>query len=348
MTSLEPGRHRIAPRAWFISTAPSLLLSGRWRFRLCASATETTDGFSDPDFDETSWSDIEVPGHWQLQGWGSPAYTNVRLPFPVDPPHVPDENPTGEYRLELEVPDAWPEARSVLRFDGVDSAYTVWVNGTEIGWSTGSRLPAEYDVTHALRPGRNVIGVRVHQWSAASYLEDQDMWWLSGIFRDVRLLARPRDGIDDIFVHADFDHETGTGSLRVETSAGAFISLPELGITDVPAGETRSVGPVVPWSAEVPRRYELLVTTAAETVRLQVGFRTIAVLDGRVTANGRPLLLNGVNRHEWDPERGRALTLDTMRRDVVLMKQHHINAVRTSHYPPDPPSWTCATSSGSG
>jgi beta-galactosidase len=223
----------------------------------------------------------------------------------------------------------------VLRFLGVDSQFTVWLNGTELGWSTGSRLTTEFDVGRLLRAGANELAVRVHQWSPASYLEDQDQWWLSGIFRGVELIARPADAVDDVFVHAGYDHETGTGTLTVESDVPALLSVPELGLDRVdPAGP--HVLAVEPWSAELPRLYDATLTAGGETISLRIGFRTVAIVDGVFTVNGAPVLLRGANRHEWSPERGRSVTAEDMRADVLLMKQHNLNAVRTSHYPPHP------------
>ena len=271
-----------------------------------------------------------------MQGHGRPAYTNVRYPFPVDPPHVPDENPTGEYRRTFDLPPGWTDKQAVLRFLGVDSAFTVWLNGIELGWSTGSRLTTEFDVGALLRPTGNSLAVRVHQWSPASYLEDQDMWWLSGIFRDVTLIARPAGSVDDYFVHADFDHATGAGTLRVDTDVPARLSVPELGLVDVSAEGPHNLPSVEPWSAEAPRLYDATLAAGGENIALRIGFRTVAIHDGRLTVNGKRILIRGVNRHEWNPDRGRAVTADDMLRDVLLMKQHNINAVRTSHYPPHP------------
>ncbi|WP_159944823.1 MULTISPECIES: glycoside hydrolase family 2 TIM barrel-domain containing protein [unclassified Nocardiopsis] len=333
-----PSKGARAPRARFASDAPSLDLNGTWRFRLLDRAPADTDGFEAGGYDDSAWSDLPVPAHWQLHGHGAPAYTNIAYPFPVDPPHVPDDNPTGDYRRVFDLPEGWPGGGAVLRFDGVDSCFRVWLNGTELGFSTGSRLAAEFDAGHLLRPGRNTLAVRVHQWSAASYLEDQDMWWLSGIFRDVTLLARPEGGIDDLTVHASYDHAAGTGTLRVDVAGAedALVSVPELGLADVAAGVEHAVGPVEPWSAEVPRLYEARVRTPGEEARVRVGFRTVEVSGGRLRVNGRPLLLRGVNRHEWHPDHGRAVPRETMREDVLLMKRHNVNAVRTSHYPPHP------------
>ncbi|MEZ0066823.1 beta-galactosidase [Streptacidiphilus sp. MAP12-20] len=326
-----PGAGAIPPRTTADSDAPALSLNGPWQFRL----------------DDGPWTELPVPAHWQLHGHGSPAYTNVSYPFPIDPPHVPDENPTGDYRRSFELPSDWPGtgsdggARTLLRFDGVDSCFAVSVNGTPLGHAKGSRLAHEFEVGELLRPGANTVEVRVHQWSSGSYLEDQDMWWLSGIFRDVTLLARPEPALDDFFVHAGYDHTTGAGSLAIETAgatagSGVRLSIPELGLHDVDPAGPHLIDRVDPWSAEVPRRYDAVLRTERETVRLRIGFRTVAVVDGLLTVNGRPITLRGVNRHEWHPELGRALDRETMLADVLLMKRHNINAVRTSHYPPHP------------
>jgi beta-galactosidase len=322
-------------RSWLRSDAARMSLSGTWSFRLSARADEDLDFVSD-DYLGTGWSPLAVPSHWQLNGHGKPAYTNVRYPFPVDPPRVPDDNPTGDYRRTFGVPDDWPDEPVVLRFEGIDSCARVWLNGVELGITTGSRLPAEFDVTAALRRGRdNVLAVRVHQWSSGSYLEDQDMWWLSGIFREVNLLCRPVGGIDDLFVHADYDHRTGAGTLRVDSSTAARVTVPELGLA-FGTDELVEAGLVQPWSAEMPRLYDATVVSGAETVSLRIGFRRVAIIDEIFTVNGRRVLFQGVNRHEFDPNTGRAVSDEIMERDVLLMKQHNLNAVRTSHYPPHP------------
>ncbi len=257
------------------------------------------------------------------------------LPVPLDPPFVPDVNPTGEYRRSFELADDWPRERAALRFDGVDSVFRVWCNDVEIGWSTGSRLTSEFDVGSLLRAGTNELRVLVHQWSPASYLEDQDMWWLSGIFRDVTLLARPAGGIEDVFVHADYDHGTGAGRLTVDGPSDARVECAELGLRGG-TGSALDAATVEPWTAETPRLYDVIVSTDTEVVRLRVGFRRVETRDGVLTVNGRPIRLRGVNRHEWHPERGRVMDAQTMRADLALMKRHNINAVRTSHYPPHP------------
>ncbi|TDV52152.1 glycoside hydrolase family 2 TIM barrel-domain containing protein [Actinophytocola oryzae] len=316
-----------APRALLHTSAPRLSLDGDWRFRLSPVADVPAD-FVDPEFDDSAWGTLAVPAHWPRHGHGTPWYTNVVYPFPVDPPHPPEENPTGDYRIGFDLPAEFTGRHVVLRFEGVESCARVWLNGTELGFFTGSRLPAEFDVTPAR--GRNVLAVRVHQWSAASYLEDQDQWWLPGIFRSVTLEVR--GDLDDVFVHASYSD--GQGTLLVDASARAAVSVPELGITAF-TGDAVTV-PVEPWSAERPRLYDAVVATDSESVRLRVGFRTVSIADGVLLVNGEPVALRGVNRHEFHPDHGRAVPRETMIEDVLLMKRHNVNAVRTSHYPPHP------------
>jgi beta-galactosidase len=343
--STAPGAGRRAPRADAVSDARTQSLNGTWRFRLSPTAAGTGDAWVADGFDDASWDAMPVPSHWVLEQFTplaggaarrmlgteeGPLYTNTAYPIPLDAPHVPAENPTGDYRLVFDVAGDFGPA--VLRFQGVDSCAKVWLNGEELGWSTGSRLPFELDAP--VRAGRNVLCVRVHRWSSGTYLEDQDMWWLPGIFRDVELLSRPGDAIDDHFVHADFDAATGMGTLRVDASTRAIVEIPELGIR-MPAGEAVTV-PVHPWSAESPRLYRGTLTSAGESVELAVGFRRVEIVGGVLMANGRPVTFHGVNRHEHHPDTGRALDRETMIRDIVMMKRANIDAVRTSHYPPHP------------
>ncbi|GAA4489778.1 glycoside hydrolase family 2 TIM barrel-domain containing protein [Microbacterium panaciterrae] len=348
--STEPGDGRREPRAQRRSDARTQSLNGIWRFRLSPTGAGTGDAFLGEEFDDTGWDEMPVPSHWVLEPFTplaggaarsmrgtpeGPLYTNTSYPIPLDPPNVGPDNPTGDYRLVFDGPEGWDAA--VLRFQGVDSCAKVWLNGTELGWSMGSRLPFEFDAP--LRPGPNVLCVRVHRWSAGTYLEDQDMWWLPGIFRDVELLERPADGIEDFFVHADFDAATGIGTLRVDAwgTDGAIcarVEVPELGV-HAESGETVTML-VEAWSAESPRLYTGVLRTPGEAVELRIGFRRVEVRDGVLLANGAPLVFRGVNRHEHHPDTGRTLDRDTMRQDVMLMKQANIDAVRTSHYPPHP------------
>ena len=350
----EPGSGaRVPPRSRLSTDSASLDLCGEWSFRLWPHADPGEDVWS-PDYDDSDWDRLVLPTHWVLHGdgaYGRPIYTNVTYPFPVDPPHVPDDNPTGDHRRWFTLPDeqAWTDAEQVLlRFDGVESTYRVWLNGAEVGVGKGSRLVQEFDVTPLLRVGDNVLVVRVHQWSAASYLEDQDQWWMPGIFREVTLLARPRGRVEDTWLDAGYDHSTGQGRLRVEVTAAddaypVTLSIPELGLSvrwEHPAELERAaeldVGRVEPWSADSPRLYGAQVASAGERLALRVGFRSVQVDRDRLLVNGRPVVFRGVNRHEVDADRGRVFDVDHARADLLLMKRHNINAIRTSHYPPHP------------
>ncbi|MFB2600292.1 glycoside hydrolase family 2 TIM barrel-domain containing protein [Herbiconiux sp. P17] len=358
LTDTAPGSGARRPaRAWLATDAPTLSLDGDWRFRLLAGAPgtpgasgvlpagEESEAVAGVGFDDSDWRSIPVPSHWVLEGdgaFGRPIYTNVQLPIPLDPPFVPDANPTGDYRRRFELPAGFDGAEAVaLRFDGVESRYKVWLNGVEIGVGSGSRLAQEFDVTEQLQPGENLLVVRVHQWSAASYVEDQDQWWLPGIFRSVTLQARPRGGIDDVWVRAGY--RDGRGTVEVETRGAAFplrLRIPGLGIdrswptaADVAPVE---IAEVEPWSAETPRLYDATVSNDAETVALRLGFRTVEIRGDRFLVNGRKVLFHGVNRHETHPDRGRVFDEDFARADLAQMKQFNVNAIRTSHYPPHP------------
>ncbi len=378
-------RGRLAPRTSFLpyegtrqalSYDPGLSsayrsLSGRWQFHLAPRPADAPAGFWAPGFDAAGWDELEVPSHWQLRGYGNPHYTNVVYPFPVDPPHPPSDNPTGCYRLEVDIDGPWVADRVVLlRFEGVDSAFHVFWDGVPVGFSQGSRMPAEFDVTGLVHAGRNLLAVAVYQWSDGSYLEDQDMWWLSGIFRDVCLLTRPASHLADVRLDALYDPAAGTGLLRVEADVvlrqgvGAGRSgaaapptasrvavecldgdhtmvAGELAVRDGKARGELDCGPVGPWSAEVPRRYEVSLSllaedgTVLEATACRVGFTHIERRDGRFFVNGAAVTFKGVNRHEFHPDHGRAVPMATMVDDVLTMKRHNINAVRTSHYPPD-------------
>ena len=347
-----------------------LCLNGDWRFHLARSPRHTPAGSERPGFDDSAWGLTAVPGMWQMQGHGRPHYTNVAFPFPVDPPRTPHENPTGCHRRRFRVPGAWVDAaagapesrpRCVLRFEGVDAAFHVWLNGAFVGYSQGSRMAAEFDATEHLNPAEeNLLAVAVHQWCDGTYLEDQDQWWLSGIFRGVSLLFRPAAGLAGVCVVAEpladgaaegpaTVRVTGQSGgdevrLRLETASGAALAEP---VTAEPGPDggfeaELSVASAAYWTAETPVLHRLLVSVLGEgggeveATALRVGVRRVRIAGGRIRVNGRPIVFRGVNRHEWDPERGRAVTFAGMVADAVLMKRHNVNAVRTSHYPPDP------------
>ncbi|WP_372632703.1 glycoside hydrolase family 2 TIM barrel-domain containing protein [Cohnella sp.] len=339
---------------WFKS------LNGFWKFKYAERPDLAPEKFYEEGYAIGAWDDIRVPGHWQLQGYGNPHYTDLYYPFPVDPPRVPNDNPTGCYVRQFELPGHWNGRKIAIKFDGVDSAFHVWINGQFVGYSQGSRLTSEFDVTPYVIGGVNRLAVRVYQWSDGSYLEDQDMWWMSGIFRDVYLVAEPaavriadyrvvteldenfRDAILSVRAELAGTLVTGNLKLRLLDAEGAEVAAAESavegGVVDI-AVPVR--GPAL-WSAESPALYHLTLELfdragrLAEAVAQRVGFRTIEVRDGQFLVNGKAILLKGVNRHDHHPDTGRTVSLATMREDVLMMKRHNINAVRTAHYPNDP------------
>ncbi len=374
-------RNRLDPRAYFIphghgdiALSPGrrssrvLSLDGTWNFHLAPSPRQTPENFEDERFDDSQWEQIPVPSNWQMEGWSAPAYTNVNYPFPVDPPRVPTENPTGCYRRSFDLPADWIGRNIRIRFDGVDGTFRLWVNGKQIGMSKGSRVPAEFDISTALRSGRNLLAVEVLQWSDAGYLEDQDMWWLSGIFRSVRLItAGDPVGIEDITLVTDLaeDHASAQvqaqvklinhsqsrarGTLQAKLMDPAGRDMGDAGVDfDMESHENRNLELDLPvdqprlWTAETPELYTVLLVVqdasgqCLEAVCQRIGVRSVGYEDGVLKLNGRPIKLKGVNRHEFHPDLGRALPLETMREDVLLAKRHNINTIRTSHYPPDP------------
>ncbi|AKK10084.1 glycoside hydrolase family 2 TIM barrel-domain containing protein [Corynebacterium uterequi] len=336
VTSLAPGTgHRVPPRSYLRTDADVLSLNGQWKFKLGPTA-------AGPDAD-APWETIEVPSHWVLAAddrYGQPWYTNIEYPFPVDPPFVPDDNPTADYQRSFPFSPR-PGHRYYLRTQGIESLAIIRLNDAEVGTVAGSRLAQELDITEHLREGDNILDIRVHQWSAHTYLEDQDQWWLPGIFRDVEILTRPDGGIEDVWVRADFDLVTGHGILDVELRTENFpvtLSVPELGVTeeiDAPTARIE-VGKVQPWSADVPRLYDVTLANSAETITLRTGFRRVEIRGAQWLVNGKKLRLRGVNRHEFHPEKGRVFDAADARAGLCLMKRANINAIRFSHYPPHP------------
>ena len=349
-----------------------LSLDGRWRFEWAAAPSEAQPGFEAEDFDDSGWELMAVPSHWQLMGEGHdvPMYTNVQWPFAHDGwPRVPgDINPTGSYRRTFELPESWVGDRVYLQFGGIDCVGWVWVNGVDVGYTTDSKLPAEFDISHLVRPGVNTVAVRVVKFAAATYVEDQDMWWLSGLYRSVHIRRAPVVHLRDHRITTRIEPD-GDAVLRVEVdvrgrpdalTAGTFVTARLLDadgdpvLTEPLSGEVRPSGrqrttlvlegrvarPRL-WSAEDPYLHRLELANVGpdgalrETLRASVGFRQVQVVGGQLRVNGRPIVLRGVNRHEFDPDTGRAITTESMIRDIELMKQHGINAVRTSHYPND-------------
>ena len=343
-------------------------LNGTWRFHYALTPIEAPSDFADVTCDDSAWAALPVPSHWQMHGYGAPHYTNVIYPFPVDPPNVPSENPTGSYRRSFHIPAAWSGQRQILRFDGVDSAFEVYVNGAYVGFSKGSRMPAEFDISDKVQLGENLLAVRVYQWSDGSYIEDQDMWWLSGIFRDVTLLCVPQTALWDLYVDPGLHDDLQGATLRVVATLASSlqkatpcqleialfdadgVALPEVQgkatITTSAELATAEIKVEVTaprlWSAEEPHLYTLLITLRDEDGAVisvtpqKVGFRSVRIEGVKFLVNGVAIKLRGVNRHEFHPDMGRAVPRAAMLQDVLLMKQHNINTVRTSHYLPHP------------
>ncbi len=335
-------------------------LNGTWHFHWSADPKGRATDFVDDPASVDGWAErIKVPATWEREGYGTPLYVNIKYPFHVDPPRVMGEpdpqftshderNPVGTYARKFRVPDDWTDdMRIILHFGGVRSAMFVWVNGTQVGYSEGSRLPAEFDITDHVHEGDNRLVVQVYKFSDASYLEDQDFWRLSGIYRDVFLCAVPRHGLWDVYAKPSVDLETETGFASLQ-----FVALPDSNL-DVrtrwldPEGREIAVGNQVRiedvqlWSPDHPAIYtaDVQVDSNHKTIQrfyLPVGFRHLGIDNGILKLNGTPLKIRGVNRHEFDPVTGYVMTPELMRQDAKLMKQANINFVRTAHYPHDP------------
>jgi beta-galactosidase/beta-glucuronidase len=334
-------------------------LNGEWLFHYAESVSLVPPDAAEHDIDESDWDLVPVPSVWQMHGYGTPHYTNVKYPFPVDPPFVPD-HVVGCYRQEFTLPAVWDGRRIRLTFDGVCSAFTVWVNGEEVGFSKGSHVPAEFDITDVARQGEiNSLAVQVHQYSDASYLEDQDFWRFNGIFRDVWLAALPETHIHDVDARPVLSGDFSSASLEIDvTLRGGDAQLvgtveavlldpdgSEVGSATLSGGEFISGAIAVDapklWTSETPHCYTLLLRNVDESgavrevQRQTVGFRTVEIRDQQLWVNGVSIKIQGVNRHDDHPDFGWAVPLEAMERDVQLMKQHNINTVRTSHYPND-------------
>jgi len=346
------------------------LLNGEWLFQLFSKPEMVPNNCVEADFNDSNWSIITVPSNWQLQGYDKPIYTNVKYPFADKPPFVPQDNPTGVYRTTFDVPEVWLGRKQTITFDGVNSAFHLWCNGTWIGYSQDSRLPAEFDISEYLVAGKNQLTVMVLRWSDGSYLEDQDMWWLSGIFRDVTLLSKPKVSIRDVTVSTDLDACFNHGTLKVVTHLSrqsenyrvqvqlfdaqlAPVTEPQIasfgqrvidekGVAQDIAEQQITVRSPHKWSAESPYLYRVVISLlnnkgeVLDNEAYQVGFRVVEISDGQLKLNGEPLLIRGVNRHEHHPEKGHAVSFEDMLVDIKLLKQNNFNAVRTAHYPNHP------------
>jgi len=353
-------------------------LNGQWKFNLVEKPADCPADFYKVDYDASGWGNINVPGNWQTQGYGKPMYFNNGFPFrlqhkpelpPTQVPH--DLNQVGSYRTVFTVPENWKDREVLIHFAGVDSAFYLWINGQQVGYSEGSMTPAEFNITKYLKPGDNVLAAKVYQWSDGSYLEDQDMWRLSGIFREVYLVSTPAVHLRDFFVRCDLDTEYKNAVLKIDAELQNFLMKSttkhtvEVYLYDQTM-KAVSNDPIVKkdvdfifpenhavlkmqclveeplkWSAEKPNLYTVvLVVKDSEGQTIEVestrfGFREIEIFDSKLHINGVPIYVRGINRHEHHPRFGRAIPYEAMLEDVKLMKQFNINTVRTSHYPDD-------------
>ena len=354
-------------------------LDGKWKFHWSKNPAGRPKDFYRENYNDSKWAEISVPGDWQLEGYGTPIYSNTRYPFQPDyhklhPPLVPQDNdPVGSYRTTFTVPDNWNGRDIFIHFGAVKSAFYIWVNGKKVGYSQGSMTPAEFNLTPYLKKGKNLLAVEVIRWSDGSWLEDQDMWRFSGIFRSVYLYSTPKEHIQDFFVRSTLDDRYEDGLLhitaKVRNATDGHIPPAQLEawlydqngkrigdkpitsgktVTDLPAGtdgvaELRAtIDNPRKWTAETPNLYTIVIVLkdqngkTIEAVRTHTGFRTIEVKHSMLYVNGHPVTLTGVNYHDHDPLHGKALDYKWILKDVKLMKQDNINAVRLSHYPHDP------------
>ncbi|WP_342561099.1 glycoside hydrolase family 2 TIM barrel-domain containing protein [Paenibacillus sp. FSL R7-0345] len=325
-------------------------LNGVWKFKYFNSISDVHEPLYLESTDSSTWDQLLVPSCWQIHGYDQMHYLNYHYPIPNDPPFVPDSNPAGFYTRKFNLPSTWEANKEqFIVFEGVNSCFYLWINGTFVGYSQGSRMPAEFNVGSYLRSGVNHVSVLVLKWCDGTYIEDQDMWRFNGIFRDVYLLARDKHHIRDVFnrqIHtSDYGRATlltdveTTGPLevtaRLYNASGTLIAESAASIAASGTLEMNVDYPEL-WSAENPVLYRLYVSAGEELLTFQVGFRTVEVKEGVFLINSRPVKLKGVNRHDSHPELGQTIPMKAMREDLLVMKRHNINTIRASHYPNDP------------
>lgn len=372
----EPGRTTAVPypdvqSAMVRQQSPyQLSLNGTWKFLYAGKPEERPTDFFNPSFDVGGWKDIAVPACWEMQGFGTPIYTNVRYPFDKEPPKITGRNgnPVGSYRREFDIPAAWKGRRVFLHFDGVLSAFYVWVNGKKAGYSQDSFTSHEFDITEHLTRGRNTLAVQVFRWCDGSYLEDQDGWRMSGIFRDVYLYSTPQVRIRDFFVTCDLDKDYRDAELNLDVfvkdylkDKGAEYAVEAMLVDtdkderivasmrtalqaskDEPATLKASVKNPRKWSHESPNLYTVVVALkdkegeVLEAQSCRFGFRELAVRDGQFFVNGQSVIFKGVNRVEHDPVEGKTVSRANLLKDVILAKRYNVNCIRTAHYPQAP------------
>ena len=321
------------------------LLNGEWKFQYYNSIYDVTESFYEKGYDVSGFDQVTVPGVWQMDGYDTHQYTNIRYPFPFDPPYVPQDIPCGAYVHNFEYNREKKASKAFLNFEGVDSCFYVWVNGAYAGYSQVPHATSEFDVTDLLNEGENTLAVLVLKWCDGSYLEDQDKFRMSGIFRDVYLLKRPEKTIRDYYITTDVEKDRVVVKLdmhfaepvetkvTIEDKYGAVVARGETAENGVL--ELTVLNPVL-WNAENPYLYQVILTMPDEVIVDRIGFRTIEIKDKVVYFNGEKIKFRGVNRHDSDPETGFVIDVRQIKKDLMLMKQHNFNAIRSSHYPNAP------------
>ena len=317
-------------------------LNGIWKFRYFDSIYNVKEVFYKEEFDADGYADMKVPGLWQNAGYDSHQYTNIKYPFPFDPPYVPQDNPCGAYVYDFEYTKDIKAPKAFLNFEGVDSCFYVWINGEYVGYSQVSHATSEFDVTELVKEGKNRIAVLVLKWCDGSYLEDQDKFRMSGIFRDVYILKRPENAIRDYRITTQLETEKATVNIQVEYTKNieTNIILEDKNGAIIATGSIRENGSVkldvvcpILWNTENPYLYTLILKTENETIVEYVGFRTIEIVNKVILFNGQKIKFRGVNRHDSDPVTGFTVGIDQIMKDLTMMKQHNFNSIRSSHYP---------------
>lgn len=345
-------------------------LNGEWKFHWVPRVAEVPTGFHQENYDVSKWGTMPVPGNWEFNGFGIPMYINIGFGFPKNPPYINrEDSPVGAYRHTFDIPESWDGRRVFLHFDGGTNAMYVWVNGQKVGYTENAKSPAEFDITPYIRKGKNSLACQVHKFSDGSYLEDQDMWRLGGINRSVYLYSTAQTRIQDFFAHPDLDKNYKNGVFSIDLKLKNYSNTAqnqsvEVAIVDakgkkvwnksqktsIPAGNSTAlvlngnVSSPLKWTAETPHLYTLLISLkdskgeVVEATSHKIGFRKVEIKDGQVFVNGKKVYFKGVNLHEFNTETGQVVTEKVMMRNLQLMKELNINAVRTSHYP-QPPLW---------
>ena len=321
------------------------LLNGEWKFQYYNSIYDVTESFYEKGYDVSGFDQVTVPGVWQMDGYDTHQYTNIRYPFPFDPPYVPQDIPCGAYVHNFEYSRDEKASKAFLNFEGVDSCFYVWINGSYIGYSQVSHMTSEFDVTDVLQDGTNTVAVLVMKWCDGSYLEDQDKFRMSGIFRDVYILKRPKQAISDYHIKTRIEDMLAKVEIEmkfyfplnvkisIEDRNGAVVALGSIAEEGTAVLEIAS--PEL-WNTENPYLYKLILETENEVIVDHIALRKIEIKDQVIYLNGQKIKFRGVNRHDSDPVTGFTISLEQLTTDLTLMKQHNFNAIRSSHYPNAP------------